>query len=300
MKKVIYLLASAAVVFMAAACNKAASVEDDTVEASFNVNLEQLATKAQFSDGTSATQLQVLVYTDGEYLPNVSKLSETINITATVNLKLVKGKTYDIVFWAQNAAGPYTVAPAAATMTVAPTGNANDENRDAFYRLYNTGKVTGPIEKTIELKRPFAQINVFTTEADYNAAKDSKVNFSESGMKLQAPTVLHLLTGVADTPKDYVFNHAAINVDEATRLAGYKYVAMNYVLANAAAELTAVNFSVWTDSPAVLLNEDLNVTSVPYRRNYKTNIMGNIFTVDGKFNVEIKPAYETPDYQKEF
>ena len=297
MKKAFYLLASAAAIVLAAACNKVASTEADTFDATFTVNLEQPMTKAVFSDGTSATQLQVLVYTGKEYLPNVSQTALTINMKTTVTLKLVKGKTYDIVFWAQNAAGPYTIDRENATMTVATAGAANDETRDAFYRLYNTGKVTGPIEETIELRRPFAQINVFTTEADYAAAQDSKVNFTESGMKLTAPTVLNMLTGEATTPKEYVFTHAAINVDEQTKIAGYKYIAMNYVLATTGGENTKVNFSVWTDSPAVLLNEDLNVDNVPFKRNYRTNIMGNIFAVDGKFNVIIVPEYEKPDFE---
>lgn len=301
MKKLLYLTAAAAVLLLAGCKKDAASLAGDTFEATFSVNLDQPSTKAVFSDGTSATALQVLVYstTDG-YLPNISKLTETINMRTTVTLKLVKGKTYDIVFWAQNANGPYTIAPAEATMTVTRTGNANDENRDAFYRLYNTGKVTGPINETIELKRPFAQINVFTTEADYAAALDSKINFTESGMKVTAPSVLNLRTGEVSTPVEYVFSHAAINVDETTKLAGYKYIAMNYILAATSPEVTKVDFSVWTDSPAVLLNEDLSVNNVPYRRNYKTNIMGNIFSVDGVFQVIIVPEYETPDYQVDF
>ena len=300
MKKAFYLIASAAMLVLAASCSKENTAADDTFDATFSVNLENIQTKAVFSDGTSATQLQVLVYCGNEYLPNVSQTSLTINMRTTVTLKLVKGKTYDIVFWAQNAAGPYAIAPEAATMTVTATGAANDENRDAFYRLYNTGKVTGPIEETIELRRPFAQINVFTTEADYNAAKDSKVNFTESGMKVTAPTVLNLLNGEVSEPKEYVFTHAAINVDETTKIAGYKYIAMNYILASVGGDNTKVDFSVWTDSPAVLLNDDLSVANVPYKRNFRTNIMGNIFSVDGKFNVVIVPAYETPDFEVPF
>ena len=300
MKKAFYLLASAAAIVLAAACNKVASTEADTFDATFTVNLEQPMTKAVFSDGTSATQLQVLVYTGKEYLPNVSQTALTINMKTTVTLKLVKGKTYDIVFWAQNAAGPYTIDRENATMTVATAGAANDETRDAFYRLYNTGKVTGPIEETIELRRPFAQINVFSAEADYNAALDNKVNFTESGMKVTAPSVLNLLTGVASEPKEYIFNHAAIDVNETTAITGYKYIAMNYVLASEGGDNTKVEFSVWTDSPAVLLNQDLKVDNAPYKRNYKTNIMGNIFSVDGKFNVIIVPEYYKPDNDVQF
>ena len=302
MKKAFYLIASAAMLLLAAGCNKVNPAMDDTYDATFSVNLEQVARTKAFSDGASAKQLQVLVYCNSEYLPNVSKSGLTFdnNLRATVTLKLIKGKTYDIAFWAQNASAPYTIDPAAAKMTVTTTGAANDETRDAFYRLYNTGKVTGPIEETIELRRPFAQINVFSAEADYNAALDNKVNFTESGMKVTAPSVLNLLTGVASEPKEYIFNHAAIDVNETTAITGYKYIAMNYVLASEGGDNTKVEFSVWTDSPAVLLNQDLKVDNAPYKRNYKTNIMGNIFSVDGKFNVIIVPEYYKPDNDVQF
>jgi hypothetical protein len=40
--------------------------------------------------------------------------------------------------------------------------DANDEKRDAFYKVHKNVKITGPIEETIVLKRPFAQVNVGT------------------------------------------------------------------------------------------------------------------------------------------
>lgn len=40
------------------------------------------------------------------------------------------------------------------------------------------------------------------------------------------------------------------------------------------------------------------VTNVPVRRNYRTQIVGNVFTDEGTFNVTIVPTYETPDYDK--
>ena len=298
MKKAFYLLAAAATLMFAASCNK--EVAEETYEATFRVNLEQAQTKATvFSDGHSATKLQVLVYstTDG-YLPSVSLLTEEIHMTREVNLKLVKGKTYEIVFWAQNEAGPYTINPAAATMTVTTVGKANDEARDAFYKLYNTGKVTGPINETIELRRPFAQINVYTTNADFEAAKANNVKFTESSMKITAPTVLNLRTGDVSTPVEYNLTNAPMDVDATPAIDGYKYIAMNYVLAatreSGNPELTTVKFGVYTDdtpNPAALLNE-CSVANVPYQRNYRTNIMGDIFSVNGKFNVIIIPEYD--------
>ena len=304
MKKFIYSVIGLATLLLAAGCQREVNGgrDGDLVDASFSVSLEGLQTKA-YSDGKSATKLQVLVYNSKGYLENVSKLNETINISTTVNLKLVKGETYDIVFWAQDpTCTAYTIDKTNAKLTVTTTGDANDEKRDAFYNAITFGPVEGPINQTVELRRPFAQINVLDNIDDWNAAVDNSINFTGSSMKVKAPNALDLKSGEASGEEEYTFAVKTIDPDadsaypilskDGTQL--YKYIAMNYILAGEK-DLKDVNFGVYRDNETDALYST-DVPNVPYQRNFRTIIIGNIFAVDGVFNVIIVPEYETPDY----
>lgn len=286
------------------ACSKTAFLSKEA-QATFQLNLDTPSTKA-FSDGSLATQLQVLVYSASKgFLPDLSYVAGStvpghgalpIDGSATVTLKLIKGESYSLVFWAQTADAPYTINPAEGMMTVNPAGSANAPGRDAFYKLFETGTVSAAITESITLKRPLAQINVFTAEADYAAAVASQVNFTGSSMTLTAPSRLNLRTGAVSTPVTYTFSTAAIDVNESTALPGYKYVAMNYVLASTDGT-SDISFGVYKDTPSVLLGT-LNVANVPFKSNYRTNIKGNVFSVEGQFTVTIDPVYQTPDNEE--
>ena len=286
--------------------SEAPAVQGETVEASFFISLDGLVSKA-YSDGLSATSLQALVYSVREggykFLPNVSVTDATISGSTRLSLRLVKGETYEIVFWAQNPDGPYSVDAVSGTMKVNPSGPANAEQRDAFYKTW-TGKVAESINERVELRRPFAQINVLTSAADYAAALDNEIAFSGSSMKVSAPTVLDFHTGKTSVPAAYDLSAAPLKVDApnvpgyedtvegGVTVANYKYVAMNYILAGDRTN-TQVLFSVYREGSEAPLY-DYSVLNVPYQRNYRTNILGDIFSVDGVFDIVIIPEYEEP------
>lgn len=305
MKKLLYSFIALATLLFAASCQQEPTVVGggEAVEATFSVNLGGLQTKA-YSDGTTATKLQVLVYNSKGYLENVSQLDSTINISRQVKLKLVKGENYDIVFWAQsqsiNDATPYyTFDKKNAKVTVNNTGLANDENRDAFYALHTTGVVTGPINETINLKRPFAQINVLDTIEDWNAAVDNGIVFTGSSMSIKAPSVLDLKNGAVSDSLVYNYTVNAITVDNPNiegfedegTTAKYKYIAMNYILAGTEKANETVDFAWYRDNETSPLDA-ASVPNVPFQRNYRTILVGNIFSVDGVFQVIIKPEYD--------
>lgn len=300
MKRILYSLLAVAALGLAAGCQREPSVgeEGPGVDVAFNVSLQGLQTKA-FSDGTQAQDLYVAVYaqrTGGPvYLENIStdQAGAFANgLTATVTLRLVRGESYDIAFWAQAPNAPYTLDKAAGTLTVATEGKANDEFRDAFYGVWSGTPAATTQEVT--LRRPFAQINVLTTAADWAALEASQIPFAGSSMKFTAPTVLKLTTGEVETPEEYNFTFNAIDPDavDITGYDGYKYVAMNYVLAGD--RLTEkLNFSIYRAAGESL--GDFEVVNVPYQRNYRTIVWGDIFTIEGAFNVTIVPDYEGSD-----
>ncbi len=270
----------------------------------FVVTTPEIATRA-YSDGQTATELQYAVYkSNGTILGDLTKAvalnnAEEIHGSTKVNLKLTTGNTYTVVFWAAEKKAPYIVDFGAnladANMKVRYSdAKSNDEGRDAFYAV-ETFTVTGAQTETIELRRPFAQINIGT--ADY--ADSQKAGYTPT---MSAVTVknlgdqLNFATGeVSGKTEERVFGEALIDKNETFPVTGYEYLAMNYVLVDTVKGLVDVEFT-YTDGKDA---KTRTVGSVPVKRNYRTNIYGQLLTSDVDINVEIVPEYNKPDHEAE-
>ena len=265
----------------------------ENAQVTFSVSTPEIASRA-YSDGQTATVLQYAVYdAAGNELTDLTVTDAEIHGSTTVNLQLTTGNTYSVIFWAAAENAPYTVDFGAKTMTV-DYSNAvsNDETRDAFYK-YHTFTVTGTQTETIELKRPFAQLNIGT--ADYAASTSAGYTPTKSAVTVKnIYSTLNLATGAVDGSDEATFNFADIKKDETFPVAGYEYMAMNYLLVPTDKEVVDIEFT-YTDA-----NNDAKtrtVGSVPVQRNYRTNIYGNLLTSNVDINVEIKPEYNEPAHE---
>ena len=107
----------------------------------------------------------------------------------TLSLNLVKGKTYDLVFWADATEGsPYTFSSASKSVSVTYDNVGNNENRDAFFQAVKGLTVNGPVQQTIQLRRPFAQVNIGTSDL---------ADARKAGMEVATTTMT--VSGVYDT-----------------------------------------------------------------------------------------------------
>ena len=290
MKKILLSMMAATMIFATSCENElelGAAGEESVV--SFTIATPDMGSRA-YSDGTTATVLQYAVYNAaGEELTDLTVTNGEIHGSTTVKLQLTTGNTYSVIFWAAAEGAPYSVDFGTKTMTVDYTGaKSNDEKRDAFYK-YHTFTVNGAQTETIELKRPFAQLNIGTN--DYAASTSAGYTVTQSKVVVKnAYSTLNLATGVVANEVDATFDFANIPVtnDGAFPVTGYEYLAMNYVLVPADQELTEVTFS-YTDGTTA---KDRTVGSVPVQRNYRTNIYGQLLTSDVDVNVEIKPGFD--------
>ena len=263
----------------------------ETSTVSFSVGTPEIATRA-YSDGLTAKVLQYAVYdSEGNILSDLTETNATINGSTTVNLQLTTGDSYAVIFWAAAENAPYTVNFDEKTMTVSYDGaKSNDEARDAFYK-YHTFTVTGAQTETVELRRPFAQLNIGTS--DYTASENAGYVPTTSAVTVKnVYTTLSLADGAATGETEAVFAANAIPEGEQFPVAGYEYLAMNYLLINSEKEVVDVEFT-YADA-----NNDAKtrtVGSVPVQRNHRTNIYGQLLTSDVDINVEIKPEYDDDD-----
>ena len=299
MKKRILIGMMAAAMVLAPSCQNDLDLAQNAGEAAvvtFSVGTPEIATRS-FSDGQTATVLQYAVYdAAGNELKDLTVTDAEIHGSTTVNLQLTTGNTYSVIFWAAAENAPYTVDLNAKTMTVDYTNAvSNDENRDAFYK-YHTFTVSGAQTETIELKRPFAQLNVGTN--DFTASKKAGYAPAYSYVKVPVSTVLNLVDGTVDQAGAVEFALAAIPTGETFPVSGYEYISMNYLLVAADKEVVDVTFGYSENAQTV--EKTRTVGSVPVQRNHRTNIYGQLLTSDVDVNVEIEPDYDEDDLPETF
>jgi hypothetical protein len=146
--------------------------------------------------------------------------------------------------------------------------------------------VTEAFEKTEVLTRPFAQINFLASDAAGVVGVDAyKSKVTVTGV----PTTLNTLDGTVAGSTDVTFDYATIPNETLAGYADYKYVAMNYILA--ATDKDVKNEVVLTVNDGTQDVNTVTVANCPVQRNYRTNIFGDLFTLEGKFNIEIDPIY---------
>ena len=291
-----------AAALVAGSCQKEANEADSTsAEAIFSVNLPvDLSTKA-IGDGATATELYFGVFNqNGEYISSLAQAEkvEVVGKTATLKLKLVRNYTYSIVFWAQAPGAPYTFVAKDATVTVDYSGDANDENRDAFCQLHTfTVPDKATFDETVYLKRPFAQINFgsddFAQITELGLDMESTVQIS--GLADTYDILNGVVSGNASTDLKLTTVPAQWNPAETLVVGGkdYGYVSMNYILAPVKlGELANISATFAYNNDTVTLD----VPNVPFQRNFRTNIIGSFYTDLVTFKIIVDEEFYQPDY----
>ncbi len=297
MKKLFSILAMSAALF-ATACSQSeelVNVGSSGATVSITAQLPQIGSRVEFSDGLTATALSYAVYADNETAPlfDGTAAFENGSLSTTVDMELVTGRTYDILFWAQSPnATSYSVAFNGQTLTVDyTTMSANDENNDAFYYFLEDLTVEGAVNMPITLYRPFAQINLGTD--DYDKAKKAGLTVGKTSMVATAVyNTLNLANGEVsgDAPISIAAGDAIDTTVEEYPVAPYQYLEMNYVLVGKDKSLTDCTFTIIDENGNEV--NTFTVANVPVQRNYRTNIYGSLLTDPAKFTVTIDPIYE--------
>ena len=268
------------------------AVVDGDTTVSITAQLPTGVSTRAYADGTTATKLTYAIYETGQTTPLITGNATFDDLKTTVNVRLVNGKTYDMLFWAQADGAPYTFEPTTQKVTVnytAPVGQ--DEKRDAFFKA-ETLTVNGTIDKTIQLKRPFAQLNIGAQ--DFEDAKKAGFEATQTTVTVDnVYTTLNLLTGAVEDETSVTYAAANLPTEgfPVSLTPAAKYMSMDYLLVAADKALTNVTFTATNGSH----NVERHYTNVPVQRNFRTNIYGNILTEDANFNIEIVPHFDTPD-----
>lgn len=315
MKK-IHLLAAAAVVLLTTSCSNdidgPATPNGSETEVTFTLGLpsqiQSHATVRAYGDGMTAKRLHYAVYehrTDGSVsTPVLSGTNATAfetGLTATQSFKVILGKEYDFVFFADADGSPYEFNAANATISdnqaVADgTIEGNLESRDAFFGVH-TVKVTGPVNASVELRRPFAQLNLGTNDLDEQIVKATFGNDLanlKTSVKTETYKTLNLLTGVASDKVAVTFGKTGVpDMTQDFPIANpsdpYNFLSMNYLLMPAEVTRQNCEFTIYNGDSEV---RSFIVPNAPLQRNYRTNVYGSLLTTGITYTLVINPIPE--------
>lgn len=314
MKKTVFILFAAALAFVG--CNK--SVEEgagETVSASFQISTE-MTTKATLDGdgqgvnvnrfimevwhvtGSGASQVSELYTRQVKYGNQITAgtdISNPANTSFTVSL--VKGQNYDLLFWAdkggdQGADVYYDTSDLHNVVLGAYTGN--DDGRDAFSKCVTLENVTSDPSMSVQLERPFAQLNIITQDIDDIEANSGTVKVVPDAISVTftAPTVFNVKTQDATASAPFTSNVEPYYLTVGSQTDHYT-LSMDYILASKnQQDIKEVTLTAKKNSS--VLNTQ-TFSNIPLQRNYRTNIKGNLLTTTGVFTVETAPVWTSPE-----
>lgn len=236
----------------------------------------------------------------------------------TAKINMVKGLEYKVLFFAYNDGTIFDMdnhnglrSLKYKTKDGKIAVSANQEAYDAFAACH-THTVNDEAVTEVKLYRPFAQINAATTEDDLNRARDLSAVVTQTELVIKnVPTEFDILTGKVndESLKDVTYQAAPIlknknakegehpNEDISVEEKPYKYLTMAYVLAGNGETIESTHNTTFNFYRGE--NDDLvrtfEIPSLPIKRNWRTNIVGDLLTQTESFQIVINDEFGKPD-----
>ena len=308
MKKSLFFIAVASLLFAGCSKEGPSIFSGDTVGVAVTASLPDV-TKAVIDGDGKADSLNHWVIEVRDTLQKdvvyywFEKAGEKGVTTQTFELTLVKGHTYDIALWADKS-GCYNVANLKQVSFVDTTKVGNSDSYDAFFACKRF-KVDGTASMTATLCRPLAQVNIITTDlpklkdgstpAAYLSYKPKKFSF-----KTTLPTQFDVYSGEASVEKELTITPAA-PVDtcyaDFAKAAEQTTIHMIYVLTTlesakeSKSDVRNINFAFESGG----VNVPYEFAAIPLKRNFRTNIIGNLLSEDATITVTVDPGWDSKD-----
>lgn len=291
MKKLLMMLIALPMLMMS--CNDEMALSEETVEVCFEAEIPALVgTRA--GDGLTVDKLVCAVFENGQEIVGHRK---TIDVTSasgiTYSPRLVKGRTYQVAFWAMKD-GKYDVADM--TRITRATDSA-EADYDAFTATVETN-VDNSTSVHVTLTRPLAQLNMGVTRDDWNGvANVLTFNMTPTNItiSLTGKDTFNALTGLATGEDKSISYNLPVSGNEFTvdeKI--YKNIAMCYVLPDAQKENFDITYSIY-DQNGDAIRSNVAINAVPLQANYKTNVVGGLLTGTVTYSVSIQQDFSTDE-----
>ena len=204
--------------------------------------------------------------------------------STTVYLELLNDQDYTVLFWANKKDEAYFNTADLRNVEMVQAASNNDD-RDAFCGMDQIVNINSAYTKTVELKRPFAQINIATlvsTTAGYDVTPTASL------VKVSDIPVAYNVATAQPVGTEGEVTYTVNRIPGGTITYGtesYTNVAMNYVL------VPESNVTVYYEIETANGTVTNEIPNVPVKANYRTNIIGNLLTSDATYTVKVEPLF---------
>ena len=315
MKKIMLFASALAGLFLAGSCQRE-TLEPEQMAGTVKFTVEApgaIATKT-IADGLNVNEVHYEVYKNVEGVdhalldeysePMAKGVVDMANKKANITLDLLQDQEYTVIFWAQvKDAGHYDTSDLRC-IELAGAADANDETRAAFFKRFDFDTYEHKDYANIVLRRPFAQLNLLTTMESLKPVSTGQTE----GYEIDAKTSEVIVTGLAasfntvtgvgnyvDYPYTFNMNATPEEQGQATLTVNgkdYHYVSMNYMFVPVNAEdgsaTVNIAYEIVTDKGSI----EHEIVNVPIRENYRTNVIGNLFTKESKFEIIVDANFD--------
>ena len=172
--------------------------------------------------------------------------------------------------------------------------SSNDDTRDAFYAA-EVRNISGPSSLSFDLKRPFGQLNIITT--DWGAIPEQ---LRPSNVKLEfksLPNSIDLVSGdvTGDVTGDVDIISEVVEVSQVPLNGDSKQLSFDYILAKDGEQTVLADFTMnFLLDDGTDVTDPYTFTNIPVQRNYQTNVSGNLLTDRTGIEVEVVPNFKDP------
>lgn len=315
MKRLFYAIVALSLFTISCSKNDAPAAPE-TVTVSFTVTAPEMQTRSgsYTGDGSYAEVLYYAFYDEDWNLlaglpNNLEGMGDFRGLDdggyTIEGVKLVKDRKYHAIFWAQsgledakleypNLGDIYTVdLEKDKTVTLNPA-NLRDmmdkvcevEHCDAFYATITNITTENP-QNEVFLKRPFAQLNIATTQDDYVAGEKAGAKPGVVRFETVVPTRLNLTDGSVDVETKVDFGWSLYKMEYEYNDVMYWVLSYGYILCGtddkATKNLQNITFKMSEYGDVENANADAKVVNrtfenVPIQRNCRTYILGELVT----------------------
>lgn len=305
MRKSFLLFVFAALFLVGCSKESSSLCSGDAYNVAVMASLPEMATKALIDGDGQADSIDHWVIEVRDTLQRnvvyywAEKAGEKGVRTQTFELTLVKGHTYEIAFWADKS-GCYNAGNLKQVSFKDISKVGNSDSYDAFFACEQF-KADGRTSMSAKLYRPLAQVNIITTDLpklNASSTKEAYLSYKPKtfSFKTTLPTEFDVYSGKTSGEKEVTITPAAA-VD--TCYADYAAAAAKTTIFMVYA-LTTLDTK--TDGKSDVRNIDFSFMSgnveipckfgsIPLKRNWRTNIIGEFMTYTTTWTVEVVPNW---------
>lgn len=258
--------------------------DEENVSVTFHPKFANRLNTRAIGDAESINRLQVAVYEGSENLFKTYSISEDWDDVEQygITLTLIEGRSYKILFWADNKDNSAYTLSDDGNIYVNYTDYTNGgfikmEEMDAFCGISSiTVGEQNNENKTIELSRPLAQLNFAdNTTSPLQGTHKAVVTFHSIPVSFNPFTGEISISDIPDVTFTFTdFPGEELNLDGST----YYYVTTNYLFAPSigATSVSATLDLQQTDGTSISKIELTGDKAIILEKNKKTNVLGSI------------------------